>query len=223
MNPRRRTLLRALTVLTICLGSQIGIVSVPSPTAERGCESLRRWARQYESRTPSLDDLSQFDRAQRLAIFNAIPPAARAELWREQLYRFATRADLSDEQRHFIREARAELSSAMYQPDPSRSSRREDVRGLWARISVMFPSREHQRVWFDLGFVAATGPGSAPPNLMGRLTATFRAVAQSPPCECSFEWGNIECYPGLCGGAFCSGYWGCGLEGRSECIGMCFF
>jgi hypothetical protein len=115
MIPPHRRSLRALIVFMLCVGSQLAIVSVPTPTSQQGCESLRRWARQFEGRSVSLEEIARFDRGHRLAIFNAIPAATRADLWREQLRRFANYPNLSDAQRRFIRDTVEIVTPARYE------------------------------------------------------------------------------------------------------------
>jgi hypothetical protein len=212
-------LLRALILCTFCLGGQVAVVSIPTPAAERGCESLRRWARQFEGRSPSLEEVSRFDRGHGLAIFNAIAPVARANLWREQLARFADRAGLTDDQRALILQARADITTTMYEKHGSAPS--DPLRQFWkARVEPLFPEPEHRRAWLVLGGVLPSADQR--PSRFERLSAAFRPNAQLPYCECNFSYGQVECYPMEgCISSSCSGWVGCGPQGREWCVGMC--
>jgi hypothetical protein len=207
-------------VLPIVCLTLVSFIPTSSPTSPN-CEELRRWAaRSYDGQRPPLDHVASFDRPHRVAIFNAIAPAARAELWREQLRRFAQRPDLRDAQRSFIVSARAELSPATYAQDDV-AARRLEVRRFWARAEPLFPTAEHRRVWFELGPGVVRGQNSRIAVLRDRMIAPFRAFAQPTPCDCNPEWGWVECHPGSCVGVTCNVSWSCGPEGRDICGGVC--
>jgi hypothetical protein len=207
----------AMTAYSLFVACLLFVVSSPAPTAaSESCVRVREWAGAYVGTraTPTLDDIARFTRAQRVAVFNAVTPAVRANLWREQLLRFATRPDLTDAQRTFILAARNDLNAATYTLD--KDARLKAAKALWSAAAPLFPSTEHRRLWFDLGSVA----GAPRPNNL--LAAASTTAAQSPPCECSGQWGWIECYPGSCQSDWCHAHVGCGPEGMFECIGMCF-
>jgi hypothetical protein len=87
----------------------------------------------------TFDHLAQFDRTRRIAILNTGTPDVRAALWREQLRRFALRADLSEEQHAFIRARLAPMSSPNCTSSATRQ-RRVSVRGSFRRRRRRSPS-----------------------------------------------------------------------------------
>jgi hypothetical protein len=213
---RRSMAIAANSLLAACL---VFVVSSPARTsAAVSCAELRAWASSYANASPTLDDIAPFTRAQRVAIFNAVSPAVRAELWREHLRRFATRDDLNDTQRAFILQARADLSAASY-TDRDPALRRAQSQKFWATASPLFPLAEHRRAWFGLG--ESTASASA-----HRLTTATEAnsalsLAQNPPCNCNNDDGWIVCASGICGGTPCHSVWACGPLGWDRCDGWC--
>ena len=198
---RRPWAFAAYSLLLACL---VFVVSSPARTiaANASCTELREWASSYAhaNTSPTLDDLTPFTRAERVAIFNAVTPAIRAELWREHLRRFASRSDLNDTQRAFILKARADLSAATY-TDRDPVLRREQSRKFWASAEPLFPSKAHRRAWF----------------VLGELTTSRRRCAlnlsQHPTCNCNSWDGWLVCASGICGGGTCHAEWACGPEG----------
>lgn len=218
-NVRRRH--GAIAVYGLLIACLLFVISSPTPTGAESssCAALREWASSYAHAPVTLDQIVQFTRAQRVAVFSAVSPEVRASLWREQLQRFALRTDLTEEQRTFILKARADLSAATYSNDNSLATRREEARKFWRSAAPLFPSPEHQRAWFILG--ALSDP---PLSSVVAPRAPLSSVAASgyPDCECSAGWGDIECYPGTCNSPqTCVGSWNCGPQGRDECISMC--
>jgi hypothetical protein len=208
----------------LLLASLAFLVSSPARTtaASASCVELREWAISYANTnaSPTLDDLTPFTRAQRNAIFNAVSPSVRAELWREHLRRFATRADLNDQQRAFILQARADLSAATY-TDRDPALRREQTRKLWASAAPLFPATEHRRAWFVLGEL--TTPPVSPRSLenIRKTPALPGTLLLDPPCECNHQDGWLVCASHICGGGECHSVWACGFEGLDECMGLC--
>jgi hypothetical protein len=192
---------RALLLCALVFASQT-IVMTSTPT--KPCETLRRWAHQYEGTRPTLDALAPFDRGHRLAIFNAIEPDARAALWREQLDRFSQSPHLSDAQRALVREGIALTSPALYAGDKSAAAA---LAAFWQRAGGAF-GREHRAAWFVLGVTATTSIASV-------------RTADENWCECSDRWGWLECESGLCPGGWCDEWLGCGLNGGDSCNGKC--
>lgn len=203
----------AFAVYTLLVSCLVFVVSSPARTtaASASCAELREWAGSYANASPTLDDLGPFTRAQRVAIFNAVGPAVRAELWREHLRRFATRVELTGAQRAFILQARAELSAASY-TDRDPALRRAQSRKFWASAEPLFPSEEHRRAWFVLGdgTTATGGSAALPVNL-----------SQYPNCNCNNQDGWLVCASGVCGGGTCHVEWACGPEGWDRCDGWC--
>lgn len=212
----------AIAVYMLLVACLVFVVSSPARTTAAGtsCAELREWANSYANASPTLDDLAPFNRGQRVAIFNAVGPAVRAELWREHLRRFATRSELTDTQRAFILQARADLSAASY-TDRDPALRRAESQKFWASAEPLFPRMDHRRAWFVLGELTM-------PTTSRRSTATTvqqlalpANVLQHPTCNCNDWYGWIECYPGTCGGGTCEVEWACGPEGQDQCHGLC--
>src|SRR5690349_4974055 len=111
---------RSTMALAICCGvllaSQALLVSVPTSASSTGssCVELKRWAQSYQGTAPTLEQLARYDRAHRVAIFNAVSPQVRASLWQEQLRRFDQRQDLSIAQHELIAEVRAVTVPQLY-------------------------------------------------------------------------------------------------------------
>lgn len=216
---RRRTVaIAAHSLLATCL---VIVVSSPARTSAAGsCAELRAWASSYATAPPTLDDLAPFTRAQRVAVFNAVSPEVRAELWREHLRRFATRDDLNDTQRAFILQARADLSAATY-TDRDPALRRADSRKFWSTAAPLFPSKEHQRAWFELGESTTSGASYALAASTKPPALAAANLLQYPMCHCNPDDGWLVCLSGICGGGTCWSDWACGPEGQDECIGLC--
>lgn len=213
----------AITSYGLLIASLVFVVFSPARIIAAGesCAELREWASSYVNAAPTLDDLMPFTRTQRAAIFNAVTPAVRAELWREHLRRFATSSDLNDTQRAFILQARADLSAATY-TDRDPQLRREQSRKFWASADPLFPSPEHRRAWFVLGEVTTPTAPRALPAASGGNPTLMPNLLQYPACDCTPLYGWLECASGLCGdGGMCYSRWACGPEGRDQCIGKC--
>lgn len=218
-SPRRSWAIASYGLLIACL---VFVVFSPARITAAGesCTELREWASRYADGSPTLDDLAPFTPAQRAAIFNAVTAAVRAELWREHLHRFATRADLNDTQRAFILQARAKLSAATY-TDRDPKLRREQARKLWIEAQPLFPSQEHRRAWFVLGELTTSPVARVVPAATGGTSALTANLLQYPVCHCNSNDGWLICPSGLCGGGTCEGGWSCGLGGQEECTGRC--
>lgn len=219
---RRRSWAIAVSTYTLLVASLVFVVSSPARTTAAGtsCAELREWASSYADASPTLDDLAPFTRAQRVAIFNAVGPAVRAELWREHLRRFATRDDLNDTQRAFILQARADLTAATY-TDRDPALRRAQSRKFWASAEPLFPSKAHQRAWFVLGELTTPDTSRRLPAATEKALALPASLLDPPICNCSDLFGWFECFPGHCGGGTCQVNWSCGPGGQDQCHGRC--
>jgi hypothetical protein len=221
MDIASRRLSWAMAAHGLLVAALVFVVSSPARIAAAGasCAELRVWASNYTNAPPTLDELTPFTRAQRAAIFNAVTPAVRAELWREHLRRFATRSDLNDAQRAFILQARANLSAATY-TDRDPALRREQSRTFWASAAPLFPLAEHRRAWFVLGEV--TTPARSLSAATGGSSAVNLKLAQNPACNCNGDDGWLMCASGFCGGGVtCHLVWACGPEWQDMCDGWC--
>lgn len=216
--PSRRSLRACvLGVLLAASPALLDSASRAAPT-DTSCAALHHWAQQYRDASPSLEQLARFDRAHRIAIFNAVPATVRAGLWREQLRRFRAWPDLSGGQRAAIDDRLMQINQTIYEQAAERAA----TRPAWTRIAPLFPRVEQRRVWFDLGAVVSV-EGVAAPSLYDRLGRPFRTATLGPTtwCECSFAYGNVECYPGGCASSPCTQKTGCGFTGTDTCSGMC--
>jgi hypothetical protein len=197
---------RSISTLLMCggllLAGQAFLVSSSSTvkSSSSACEELHRWARAYEGKSPTLDELASYDRPHRLAIFNAVSPAVRSALWQEQLRRFEQRADLSTTQHALVREAIALATAALYRGEPAA---REAFQTFWSRAENAFPLAVHKRAWFDLG---------------GRGDAARGGVT----CNCNPSSVFADCGGGTCPQAGCNFTGGgCGPIGNLNCTGLC--
>ena len=109
------------TIGVLAVGVALFVPLPMSASSESACEAMARWAAEYESTTPAptLDEFAQFDRAHRVAIFNAVSPEVRATLFQEQLRRFSQRPDLTASQRSLIAEGLTLLTPSLYRKDPA--------------------------------------------------------------------------------------------------------
>jgi hypothetical protein len=214
---RRSTLALALCC-GVLLASQALLVSVPMSAASgSSCTELRRWAQSYKGTSPSLEQLAQYDKAHRVAIFNAITPQVRSALWQEQLRRFDQRADLSLSQHELINEARNLVTPALYTHD-AESTKALDA--LMPRIKETFTSREHKQFLTNVAFTTVA-PQPQTATLWDRLARPFVANAHTSSCECSTSNGQAECWSGSCLPVGCFQQTGCGPFMTWPCNGMC--
>ncbi len=204
----------------VLLASQALLVSVPmsASTAGSSCVELKRWAESYKGTAPTLEQLAHYDRAHRVAIFNAVSPQVRATLWQEQLRRFDQRTDLTVTQHQLVAEARAIVTPALYAHEPVVNQAYND---LTPRIKATFASREHRLYLTNVAFTG-TRPQPQTPTLLGKLMNPFVAnAAAEGSCECSTANGPAECWSGVCVGVSCFETLGCGPFGNWTCNGMC--
>jgi hypothetical protein len=214
---------RSTVALAICCGvllaSQALLVSVPmSAAAGSSCTELRRWAQSYRGTSPTLEQLARYDRAHRVAIFNAVTPEVRAALWQEQLRRFDQRPDLSMSQHNLIAEARNLVTPALYTHDPAATTAFET---LTPRIKQAFTVKEHKQMWTTVGFTGLVAAQPQTATLLDKLTGPFVVHAQTDFCECNTSSGAFECWSGVCISNGCNWQNGCGIGGGSTCNGMC--
>jgi hypothetical protein len=194
-----RRLMSAYVVCCALTAVQLLALSFsPSKTAAN-CESVRNWAEPYRTTRPTLAHLASFTRAQRVAIFNAISPEARADLWREHLEAFARRQQLSPGQRSLIVEAVLELSPAAYHNAPLA---RQASMDLLRRVDAAFTAPEQRRAWTDLGY------------------GLSRHASERGEASCECRVGSFAecagCVPTICYVSM-----GCGWEWRDACNGTC--
>jgi hypothetical protein len=205
--PRRRPW--AFVLLAYLL---VGLTIDLSPSISAGsrtrCAALREWAAQYKDSSPALDALSAFDRAHRIAIFNAVSPTVRAALVREHVARWTLQPDLTDGQRSLLAEVKELLTPALY-------SRRDGpehqaIGELLSRAASIFPSNDDRRRWFDI----------APPTEPMTSTARTTANGDHPPCECNATRPWPQCTSCVFGGCEADDF-GCGPFGWFACNGLC--
>jgi hypothetical protein len=206
---RSRHLLQTCTLGVLLVACTVLIASspVPSPTrVGRACAELQAWAQQYRDISLSLEQLSRFDRAHRIAIFNVASPAARAEWWRAQIRQLGERPDLTPLQRALTVEAIGLLTPALYRHEADATAA---FRTFWRRADPAFASFELRRAWVDLGAVVAPAAAS-------------NRAADDFYCECKLGGGVGQCGGTSCGfGNGCNIRSGCGVSGLDMCDGMC--
>jgi hypothetical protein len=208
MTRRARCFSGAFVGLGLLLASQ-AFVSVSSATPDRSslptegsCAALKRWAQSYRDARPTLDELATFDRAHRIAIFNAVTPDVRSALWQDQLHRFSERTDLTSTQRALITEGASLMTPALYDREPNATAA---YKSFWTRADSAFSASSHRQTWFDLGSVVNGAP---------RATAAFGL------CTCAIG-GSGECGTKTCATASCTQWGGCGSGGAAACDGTC--
>jgi hypothetical protein len=205
--PRRRS--RAFVISAYLL---VSLTLALSPSISAGsrtrCAALREWAAPYKGSSPTLDALSAFDRAHRIAIFNAVSPTVRATLVREQLDRWTRQPDLTDTQRSLLAEAKELLTPALYSGRDS--PERQALNQLWSRAASTFPSNEASPRWFDI----------APSTRRMASTAMTTNADDPPPCECNATRPWPQCTNCIFGGCETDSF-GCGPFGAFACNGLC--
>lgn len=183
-----------------------------SPSISAGsrtrCAALREWASQYKDSSATLDTLSAFDRAHRIAIFNAVSPTVRAALVREHLDRWTLEPGLTDSQRSLLAEAKELLTPALYSRRDG--PERQAIGELWSRAASTFPSSDDRRRWFDI----------APSIDRETSTARMTTNGDHPPCECNATRPLPQCTSCVFGGCEADDF-GCGPFGVFACNGLC--
>jgi hypothetical protein len=218
VSPRRI----AATIGLFAAGIAFFVPLPMSASSESACEAMARWATEYERTTPAptLDDLAKFDRAHRVAIFNAVSPDVKANLFQEQLRRFSERPDLTAAQRALIAEGLTLITPAFYRKDPAASIA---ARQFWPRVETSFTSPDQRRVWIDIGSNVA-------PQLALTSSGLGRSVLASPiasgaaNCFCNVNendcgGGGWDCFSTGC----TSSQTGCGWGAGARCDGECIF
>lgn len=206
------------TIGLFAVGIALFVPLPMSASSESACEAMARWAADYERETPAptLDEFATFDRAHRVAIFNAVSPEVKASLFQEQLRRFSQRPDLTTSQRALITEALTLITPSLYRKDPAAS---QALRQFWSRAEVSFTSPDQRRPWLDIGSNVAPLLASDTSGL-GRFVPALAAM-EDAACYCNV-WVND------CGGVWnclstgCQQFSsGCGTAGHDPCNGEC--
>jgi len=216
---------RSFVALAICCGvllaSQALLVSVPMSASSTGssCVELKRWAQSYQGTAPTLEQLARYDRAHRVAIFNAVSPQVRASLWQEQLRRFDQRADLTMEQHQLIAEARQVVTPALYDHEAEAT---KASNALKLRVKAAFTSREHMLFLTNLAFTGTLPAQPQTASLWNKLVSPF--VVNAEPgvgCSCNPATVGWDCGGGSCFTGGCTVRGGCGIWGGDTCTGTC--
>ena len=217
----RRSFVALAISCGVLLASQALLVSVPMSASSAGssCVELKRWAQSYKASAPTLEQLAHYDRAHRVAIFNAISPQVRASLWQEQLRRFDQRTDLTAEQHQLIAEARTVVTPALYDQEVEAT---KASNALKPRVKAAFTSREHMMFLTNFGFTG-TLPQPQTASLWNKLTSPFvaNAAGGGVGCNCSPNTAWVDCGGGSCFNGGCTVRGGCGPWGGDTCTGTC--
>lgn len=196
---RKRILAPTLFVLlSATLGSAAPVTEPPE------CVVAAAWVRAHAADLPTtLPELSKHSMAYRRAIYDVLPAATRASLWREHLQGFLRPdAPLTDEQRVTVREV-IEVLPALTAPGADRAW----TRSVGRRVAEKFDRELRASVFVTLG----TAPAAA------------AKASALPLCNCDPTGGGTECQDGRsCTGYACgSTSSGCGVTWSEPCIGVC--
>jgi hypothetical protein len=216
LSPRSARALAVSGLLLACLALVPAFNTSPR-AADKSCADLKRWALSYVDRPVKIADLSDLNRAQRRAVFNAVSPAVRSQLVREHLGQVAQRSDLTPLQLALVKEGIGLATPEFYtRREPATMAKFEQ---FWRRAESAFPP-DLRRVWFDLG---QTPPASqSAGSLLGRLPGVAGLLAQdTAPCECNENYAGYDCGGGWCPNGGCWQFWACGPSGAYMCTGLC--
>jgi hypothetical protein len=201
------------TVGLFAVGIALFVPLPMSASSESACEAMARWAADYERETPAptLDEFATFDRAHRVAIFNAVSPEVKASLFQEQLRRFSQRPDLTTTQRALIAEGLTLLTPALYRKEPAAT---QSFRSFWSRAESSFTATDHRRPWLDIGSNVTAY------DLAPSMLANFTRASVEAACECSVFYQDCGGWNCLTSGCTTGG--GCGPGGGFTCNGTCY-
>lgn len=191
---RKRILAPAFAVMLTTLGTAAPIGEPPE------CMVAQQWVDAHAGELPTtLAELSRHSMAYRRAIYQALPPATREALWREQLEGYLRpRHPLSEAQQAAVRQVIAKLP-ALTAATPDRA----EARRMRAHLSTLFDQQQFRELFIRLGSEPARAQGES------RL----------PSCDCiddpDCSWGTV------CKYSFCNFTIGCGFAGADECLGVC--
>lgn len=168
------------------------------------CEVARRWVAAHRNALPTtLPALSRQPMARRRAIYDVLPAATRASLWRQQLEGvLRSNASLTDAQRATLREMITQLPT-LVRHDPDRAA----SVALRDRLIREFGRDGYRQIFGTLG------PTPSERAANGVLL---------PTCNCGVL-DDGECPSDrICGGTPCNlSSSGCGLFWREKCSGFC--
>ncbi|HEV7588635.1 MAG TPA: bacteriocin fulvocin C-related protein [Longimicrobium sp.] len=190
----------AAPVLAVLLTTTLGSAA-PRPEPPE-CAVAAAWVRAHQGALPTtLAGLSRHSKLYRRAIYDALPPATREAMWREQLEGYLRPGQpLTETQKAAVRQVIAQLPAlTAVHPDQALA------RSLRAQLSTQFERPLLRQVFFALG------PASAQPEPA--------ANGRRPLCDCD---GDGDCFPGTtCKPVLCSFTTGCGVSGAETCTGVC--
>lgn len=190
----------AAPVLAVLLTATLGTAS-PRPEPPE-CAVAAAWVRAHHAALPgNLAELSRYSRLYRRAIYDALPPATREAMWREQLGGYLRPGTtLTQPQQAAVRRVMAELPRlTAAHPDRALSRR------LRTELSTQFDRQLLRQVFISLG----------PTPTRGDRTVDGRR----PLCDCADDG---ECFVGeTCKPILCSFTTGCGVGGADTCWGVC--
>lgn len=202
MRSRRAVKLVSLAAVILATGAMTGTANPPEPA----CVVAQRWVEQNRNHLPTTyEHFSTFDRAHRRAIFVALAPGVRADLWRTHITRFlADTRGLTPEQTAMARRVVDRLPEfmAMKPGDTRLQQLREEILSVYDKTTA-------RKAFAELG--AASAAGAPGPGGGG-----------GGPCECSIESDFCD------GTSYCDFYApcdvsavGCGILQVQICDGMC--
>jgi hypothetical protein len=194
----RKRLLAPLAA--VLFTATLGSATRPGDPPE--CVVAHRWVAAHRNALPTtLPALSRQPMARRRAIYDVLPAATRASLWRQQLEGvLRSDASLTGAQRATLREMIAQLPT-LVRPDPDRAA----SVALRDRLIREFGRDGYRQIFGTLG------PRPAEHDANGVLIGL---------CNCDpFDGGCASGY--TCSGNRCTFTSGCGPFWNSQCTGIC--
>jgi len=196
----RKRLLAPLAA--VLFTATLGAATRPGDPPE--CVVAQRWVAAHRNALPTtLPALSRQPMARRRAIYDVLPTATRASLWRQQLEGvLLSNASLTDTQRATLGEMIAQLPTLVrHNPDRAASLALRD------RLIREFGRDGYGQIFGTLG------PRSAEHDANGVL---------QPSCNCELLDIDGECPSGrTCSPTLCNFTSGCGPFWNSTCVGFC--
>ncbi len=207
--------------IALVVSITLGIVVFEAAAASRSlpCERAAAWVKAHPGSLPrTLGEVEAFPIEYRRAIFDALSPADRAALWREQLRRIGARPGITNEQRAVIDLA---LSLATAENYGNQQRPRPELR---EQILRAFPDRRARQAFGELGSTQPTYSTVAANVVRVRefLVASATVLAQGEvQIQCACQLGDDWCWSGTCKSAKCEKGGHCGTLWWDPCDGMC--
>jgi hypothetical protein len=171
------------------------------------CKALDAWAAGLDKLPTDYDSFTALEPGQRMAVYQRLSAGQRAALWRHQMDLALASAELNDQQKAVVAEARQLMTEETYAAlDPrTKAATAPQVRAAFAelkgRVAAAFPRELKVAIFYKLG------PQEFTPK---------QGAALIPYCDCSMIDPECDCNPWRCAWNF-----GCGMSGGEICDGVC--